>query len=261
MAELEFVLKPCRADPDSFTPCPSGPSERNGVRGYNGTRPCIMMDGADACGKQKVLEYNDKPTGSPVCVACLAAGKRAREMWFTQWAEMREFFKIVKRMIAEDGPSGTPEIDYTNLITRGGLGFCDGANGWFQMKLAKAAKAAFCQVQRECVDRTWRVRSSEMMQSRYDGCQSPLYGSRAILLFHDEIVAEHPESVASDGAIRVSEVMVEALRFACPRMYKAVEAEPTLMRRLYKGAEPVWQRGGKKPADASDRLLPWEPKQ
>lgn len=261
MAELEFVLKPCRADPDSFTPCANGPSVRNGVRGFHGTRPCIMMDGEDFCGRpgEKILMYNDKPTGSPVCMRCLAAGKRAREMWFAQWPEMREFFKLVKKQIQQDGPSGTPEIDYPELITRGGLGFCDGANGYFQMRLAKAAKAAFAQIQRECLDRTWRVRSSEMMQSKYDRMESPLYGSRAILLFHDEVVAEHPLSVASDAAQRVSEVMVETLRYACPRMYKAVKAEPTLMRKLYKGAQPVWQRGGDKPADASDTLLPWEP--
>lgn len=262
MAELEFVLKPCRADPDSFTPCENGPSVRNFgtaeqpkyVRGFTGTRPCIMMTGRDYCGRpgDKVLVYNDKPTGSPVCMWCLAAGKRARDMWFTKWAEMREFFKVVKRQIQQNGPSGTPEIEYPELITRGGLGFCDGANGYFQMSLAKAAKAAFCQVQRECVDRSIHVRSSEMMSSRFDGLESPLLGSRAILLFHDEIVAEHPVSVASEGAFRVSEIMVEALRFKCPSMYKAIEAEPTLMPRLYKGAEPVY--------DASGRLQPWEPK-
>src|SRR4029077_12657848 len=116
--------------------------------------------------------------------------------------------------------------DYPELITRGGLGFCDGANGYFQMALAKAAKAAFCQVQRECLDRSIRVHSSEMMQSKFDGLESPLLGSRAILLFHDEIVAEHPESIASEGAERVSEIMVEALRFKCPSMHKAVKAEP-----------------------------------
>lgn len=254
MGELQFVLGPCRSDPASFTPCPDGPSTRDGVRGFNGTRPCIMMDGEAYCGRhgEKILEYNDKPTGSPVCKRCLAAGKRAREMWFTQWPEMRPFFGLVKEQIKEVGPSGTPEIDYPELITRGGLGFCDGANGYFQMSLAKAAKAAFCQVQRECVVRGTRVRSSEMMSSKYDGAESPLYGSRAILLFHDEIVAEHPESVASDAAIRVSEVMVEALRWKCPRMYKACKAEPTLLRRLYKGGEPIWGADG--------RLQIWEPK-
>jgi hypothetical protein len=94
------------------------------------------------------------------------------------------------------------------------------------------------------------------MASQYDGHESPLWGSRAILLFHDEIVGEHPASVASDAAKRVSEIMVETLRFACPPMYKACKAEPTLMRKLYKGAEPVWENGV-----VGGNLLVWEPKQ
>lgn len=260
MAELEFILKPCRADPDLFTPCPNGPSERNGVRGFNGVRPCILMDGEDYCGRpgDKVLEYNHKPTKSPVCIRCLRAGKRAREAWFTQWPEMRDYFKVIKETIAKEGPSGTPELVYKDGMVRGGVGFCDAANGHFQRTLAKAAKAAFCQVQRECVVRGTRVRSSEMMKSRFDGMESPLHGSRAILLFHDEIISEHPISVASEAAIRQSEIMIEALRWQCPDLHDAVAADPALMTRLFKGAEAVWERGGKKPADSFDRLVPWK---
>lgn len=247
MAEVEFVIKPCRSDPDSFTPCANGPTERDGVRGFNGTRPCIMMNGEDYCGRpgEKILVYNDKPTNSPVCMRCLAAGKRAREMFFLQWSEVKELHKKVKQQIKELGPSRTPEINYPGLITRGGLGFCDGANGWFQIRLAKAAKAAFCQVQRECVDSTWRVRSSEMMSSKFEGQRSPLLGSRAILLFHDEIVAEHPESVAPEAATRLGECMVESLRWSCPKMRDAVEALPTIMRRLYKGLDPTYDANGR----------------
>jgi hypothetical protein len=275
MGEVEFTLKPCRADPDAFTVCPHGPSKHNygtaanpnWKEGFRGTRPCIMMGGEDYCGRpgEKVLVYNNKPTGSPVCMRCLVAGKKAREMFFRQWPEVKELHNNVTKLIKILGPSGTAEIDYPDLITRGDLGFCDGANTYFQMALAKAAKAAYAQVQRECMDRTIRVRSSEMMQSRYDGGESPLYGSRAILLFHDETVSEHPISVASDAAIRQSEIMVEALRWKCPQMRKACKAEPTLMPRLYKGAEPVWERGlngdHSKPADVYDKLLPWTPKE
>jgi hypothetical protein len=259
MAELEFVLKPCRADMDLFTPCPTGPAERetkSGTeRGFRGVRPCILMDHEDYCGRpgDKVLVYNDKPTNSPVCIRCLRAGKRAREAWFTQWPEMRDYFKHVKKVISTEGPSGTAEVVYSDGMVRGGLRFCDAANGYFQRTLAKAAKAAFCQVQRECVCRGTRVRSSEMMDSRFNGMESPLLGSRAVLLFHDEIIAEHPESVASDAAWRVSEIMVEALRWQCPDMYDAVKAEPTLMRALYKGASPVYAPG------TTDKLIPWEP--
>lgn len=264
MAELEFILKPCRADPDLFTACVNGPSERNGVRGFSGVRPCILMDGEDYCGRpgDKIMVYNDKPTGSPVCKRCLAAGKRAREAWFRQWPEMSPkdgYFKLIKESIKNAGPSGTPEITYIDGMVRGGVGFCDAANGHFQRTLAKAAKAAFCQVQRECMCRGTRVRSSEMMDSRFNNMESPLYGSRAIVLFHDEIIAEHPRSVASEGAMRISEIMVETLRWACPEMYEAVAADPCLLGRLYKGAEARWERGGKAAADSSDRLIEWTP--
>lgn len=264
MAELTFVLKPCRGDTDLFTPCEAGPLVRNlgtkdkpkYVRGYAGVRPCIMLDGADHCGGpgEMVLEYYDKPC-SPVCKRCLEAGKRARAAWYKQWPEMRDFHAYVKELSnGMAGPSGTFEIDYPG-ITRGGLDLNNATNGYFQIRLARAAKAAFCQIQRECLDPTWRVRSSEMMQSQYDGIQSPLYGSRAILLFHDETICEHPESVASDAAKRSSEIMIETLRFSCPALYKAIAADPALIRALLKGAEPVWKDG-----IVGGTLLPWEPK-
>lgn len=261
MAELEFILKPCRADPDLFTPCKNGPTSRiiKGVevRGFNGVRPCILMDGEDYCGRpgEKLVMYNDKPC-SPVCKRCLDAGKRAREAWFRQWPEMSPkdgYFKKIKEMIKEPGPSGTPEITYIDGMSRGNVGFCDGANGHFQRTLAKAAKIAFCQIQRECVDRTWRVRSSEMMKSKYDGGESPLYGSRAIALFHDETIAEHPLSVAAEAAGRGSEIMVEALRWQCPELAPAVQAEPALSLKLYKGVQSVY--------DANGRLTIWAPKE
>jgi hypothetical protein len=91
-----------------------------------------------------------------------------------------------------------------------------------------------------------------MMTSQFANSESPLYGSRAIVLFHDETVAEHPASVASEAAERVSEVMVEALRWHCPELRDAVVADPCLMTALHKGAEAI--RG------ADGRLVPWTPK-
>lgn len=257
MAELTFVLKPCRGDTDLFTPCERGSLVRGGVRGYAGLRPCIMLDKADHCGGpgEMVMEYYDRPC-APVCKRCLEAGKRAREAWYKQWPEMRAFHAHVKALYEGDGygPSGTFEIDYPG-ITRGGLDLNNATNGYFQIRLARAAKAAFCQIQRECCDRSIRVRSSEMMQSKYDSMESPLLGSRAVLLFHDETICEHPESVASDAAKRSSEIMIEALRWSCPALYKAIAADPALMHALYKGAEPVWKDGIK-----GGTLLPWAPK-
>jgi hypothetical protein len=116
--------------------------------------------------------------------------------------------------------------------------------------LSDVAKAAFCQVQRECCDSTIRVESSEHMTSLFAGDSSPLLGSRAIMLAHDEAICEHPEGVAAEAATRVSEIMTETFRWYCPELSPAIQALPTLMRKLYKGAEPVYENG---------RLMPWEP--
>lgn len=260
MAELTFTLRK-RSEDGLFTPCPGGPDEHDGVKGFNGLRTCILMAGASYCGFDqfgqniKVIKYNDTDT-APVCSACLAASKRLREFWFQQWPEMNPkdgFFSKVKQIVKKNGPSGFAEV--VQLQTgriRGGVDFTSGANGFFQGLLADAAKNAYCQIARECFDKTCRVEDSEHMQSKYAGGPSPLYGSRPIMLAHDETIAEHPESVAHDAATRVSEVMVEALRFMCPELSKAVKAEPTLMRRLYKGAEPTY--------DENKRLIPWEPR-
>lgn len=261
MAELTFTVRK-RSDPDLFTPCPGGPSSRKGVAGFEGLRTCVLMDGAPTCGREKTTTYKDQPC-SPTCVECLKASLRLREFWFRQWPENNPrdgYFAVIKRLVRQVGPSGTAElVHHHSKRIRGGVQFTDGANGLFQGLLADAAKDAYCQITRECYDRSCRVESSEMMSSRYAGLESPLFGSRPILLAHDETIAEHPESVAHDGATRISEIMVESLRWKCPDLKKACKAEPTLMRRLYKGAEPRYARGGEKPADESDHLVCWEP--
>lgn len=259
MAELTFTIRK-RSEDGLFTPCANGPSKHDGVSGFDGLRTCILMAGASYCGLDqwgnniKVIEYNGTAT-SPVCSACLAASKRLREFWFQQWPEMNPkdgYFSKVKQIVKTNGPSGLAEVVHLrSKRVRGGVDFTSGANGFFQGMLADAAKNAYCQIARECFDNTCKVVSSQHMQSKYDGLPSPLFGSRPIMLAHDETIAEHPEDLAHDASHRVSEIMVEALRFMCPDLSKAVKADPALMRKWYKGVEPVYVNG---------RLVPWEPK-
>ena len=117
-------------------------------------------------------------------------------------------------------------------FVRGGVGYCDGANHFFQHLTAMGMKRALCRVTRECYDPTLR---------------SPLFGCRVVACIHDELLLEAPEEVSSLAARRLSAVMVEEMKVFLPDV--PVSAESALMRRWRKAAEPVEKDG---------RLIPWE---
>ena len=140
--------------------------------------------------------------------------------------------------------------------------FCSAANGFFQGLLGDLAKSAVRRISRECYDRTYRVPHQARYNSKtskYGGGQSPLYGSHLIVFQHDEVLPELREDQMHDAAMRLSEIMVEEEMYYCPDLVEACKAPPALMRKWYKGAEPAYRRGGMKPADANDVLVPWEP--
>ena len=229
MAELTFTLRK-RGEADLFTPCESGPETLEGVRGYKGLRSCILLRGKTKCGVTKIVEYKGKPC-APVCAECVLASKELRAAWFKQWPEMPDYFKKVQLNLEIDGSKVT---QLRSGRVRGGVDFTSAANGYFQGLLSDAAKNAMCAVTRECYDHTQG---------------SPLLGSRFILFAHDELIVEHPQDRAHEAATRVSEIMCAALRGMCPDMHAAVKAEPALMRRWLKGAEPKYVDG---------RLVPWD---
>jgi len=98
---------------------------------------------------------------------------------------------------------------------------------------ADAAKDALFAVAREC----------------YVTPSSPLYGSRPLVFVHDEIIIESPDERAPEAALRLSELMCEAMNGVAPDVPSA--ATPALCKRWLKGAEPVYDEAG--------RLKPWEP--
>jgi hypothetical protein len=258
----KLVLQQRKGGPD--TPHPSGPTlvddgKGNKVPGYKGLRFCILMGKSDRCGDVKVTEWKNRPY-PPTCKRCLECADQLRKDWLLQWPENVPYFEHVKKV----DESGMPVVQHMSKRLRSfrkGQVDSDGepinsgnaiANGYFQALLADAAKNALMAATRECYDRTTIVESHTNTRSSFEGGPSPLFGSRIIVFQHDELVCEHPESVAHEAATRVSEIMVEALRLACPDLAPACEAEPALMRKLYKGAKKV--------VDASGRLQPWAPK-
>lgn len=290
MGAVRMVQTQRKQGPD--TPHPSGPSwvkddAGNPVRGYKGLRFCILMDNAPRCGEEMVTSWEQREGEvkqiAPTCKRCIECAIRLKQAWRGSWPEHKDYFKFVTeclnhgQLITEAHMELWPWLRGTVPLgrlapgeimqhhsgrIRGGTDYNSAANGFFQGLLADAAKAALLQIGRECFDRTARVPDMlhpNSVRSAYAGGPSPLLGSRPILFAHDENLCEHPESVAHDAATRVSEIMVDELRWHCPDLAPACKAEPTLMRRWFKGAKPRFLRGGDKPADASDRLVPWEP--
>lgn len=291
MGPVRMVQTQRKQGPD--TPHPSGPTmitleDGTRVRGYKGLRFCILMDGADACGVEKQLTWHDKPI-APTCARCIVCAVRLKAAWLEQWPENVKYFEFINSVI-DCGQTITAEmlalwphlqgwfyagqqlapgevmqhvsgrIRQVSTATTESP-YCSAANGYFQALLADAAKSALRRVSRECYDRTVRVPTmahANSITSAYAGGKSPLYGSHVITFQHDEMLVEHPAAMGHDGAMRVSEIMVDELRHYCPDLAPACRAEPTLMTRWIKGAAPVWARGGKAPADAHDRLVPYE---
>jgi len=160
--------------------------------------------------------------------------EQARELkrtFVATYPELSRYWRKITDSLSDGGGSFTAALVRSGRI-RGGLGFPNGCNYFFQGPVADGAKRAFYLLTRE---------------SRLEP-DSPVYGSKPLILMHDEIIAEVPVELAADAAKRIAEVMVETLSEVCPDI--TINAEPALMRRWYKGATPTYVDG---------RLVPWEP--
>lgn len=252
MGAVTLVLAQRKQGPD--TEWPDGPTEiRPGVRGYKGLRFCLLVGGKTRCGEVKVTEWGrpgyERPC-PPTCRACIETAEQIRDAWFRQWPESGPYLKWHGDNVNNVGEV----IQHYSRRVRGGVDFCSEANGDFQALLADIAGRAQCRVSFEQYVRS-RVEVDPIAQlpSRFEGAESPLFGvSRSILFAHDELFGEAVESVAAEVSERVNEIMIEEFVKGCPNHRAACKAEPTLMRRWFKAAEPV--------RDASGRLIPWEPK-
>lgn len=235
MAELKLVHQVRQQGSD--TEHPTGPVVRKGKRVYRGQRFCIMIGGAPRCG-EKMINIYGKQECPPTCAKCIECSKWIKEKWSKQWPESAEYFKAIKK-IADQGWQKHP---ISNRV-RGGIGFCDGANGYFQELAAQGAKDALRHVVREQWDSSYTPEDL--------GHRSVLYeNSKTIVFAHDELIGESRIDVGHEVGERVSTVMEARMKIYVPDV--KITVEPTLMPRWYKAAACV--------RDASGRLQPWMPK-
>lgn len=229
MSDLKLVHQQRKQGPD--TEHENGSTIlSNGHRGYKGLRFCVLL-GAERCGEVKVTSWGREGyerTCAPTCRRCIEVAKSIKNVWLRQWPENDEYFDIIGKTVDKVGYI----VQHKSKRIRGGVDFCSAANGYFSALAAEGAKLALCRVAEE----------------QYVIKSSPLYGSRTILFAHDELFVEMREESAHEASIRLRQIMVESMREYTPDV--AVDAEPTLMRRWWKAAEPVYRDG---------RLVPSRP--
>lgn len=158
-------------------------------------------------------------------------GKRLRDAWIEKFYEMKEYFQLASR--ATDSVTGECKMQHPwSLRIRGGLDYCSYANSWFQGRVADGAKLSNYRWSREC----------------YTSTQREILGCRPVLFLHDEIGTEMPEAYAHEAALKKTEIMIRAMSEVIDRV--PITAKPVLVRRWFKGANPVLLDG---------RLVPSKP--
>lgn len=267
---------------------PSQVDDGNGnlVPGFKGLRFCTVVRGEYCGGRDGKLKRRTWGTGhrqrpiKPTCSMCLEIGQDLEANWKASWPESGGYFGFVTQCV-DHGMQIAPEMlemwpwwqdvfepnqqldplqiaqFWSGRIRKVGrtaeTPFCVLSNGFFQGLLADITKLAHRICTRECYDSTFRVPDMLFWNSKrsaYAGMRSPMYGSRIPVFAHDELIGEHPLAMGHDAAMRISEVMRDCMRFVCPNLADAAEAEPTLMPAWYKQASKVIH---------DDRLIPWTP--
>lgn len=155
--------------------------------------------------------------------------KDFQDIWFEQWSEMRAYFDHIQALVGHGG--GGTSTHPQSGFRRGSLGYCDASNGYFQTLAAHASKAALFEVSRRC----------------YNDRRSALFGLRAVLFVHDEIILETPERGSHEAAMELERVLVESMEKWTPDIPAA--ASSTLMN--------VWSKRAKRIVE-DGRLVTWK---
>jgi DNA polymerase I-like protein with 3'-5' exonuclease and polymerase domains len=156
---------------------------------------------------------------------------KLRNAYTERW-NMRPYFLFVGDLVGAEG-----ESEMCTLVSgrwRGACSYSKIANGFFSSLMADGSKAATFEIVRQC----------------YSVPSSPIFGARIVNAVHDEVIMEFDEDAAHEQAHHTAEIFCDVMRTNyTPDI--PITAEPALMRRWYKKAKPVYEKG---------RLIPWEPK-
>ncbi len=151
-----------------------------------------------------------------------------KRKWLSAYPEMPEYFEYIDWL----KKSGKPLVQFVSERVRGRIGFCDGANTYFQGLAADLAKRALFYVTQAC----------------YCEPDSPLYGSRVVAFIHDELLLEVLIEKAHEAAQAIVDLMMRAYNECCPDV--PGHAEPALM--------TYWTKAAKLKFNSEGRMIPWD---
>jgi DNA polymerase-1 len=162
--------------------------------------------------------------------------KHLHKTFRKMWPEMKNYFKYCSSLV-DRGKRYAKHVEFVRSgLVRGDVKYTAICNGFFQHLAAMGAKDALYEVTKECY-----------LNVKPDGSPSPLGGCRPVFFLHDEIGMEVPytgewlDGRASQAADRLSEVMIQVMSKWVSDL--PVLADAVMMRRWYKGAEPVREGG------------------
>jgi DNA polymerase-1 len=162
----------------------------------------------------------------------LAKAKHLHKTFRKMWPEMKNYFGYCSGLVDRERKHARFVEFVRSGLVRGEVKYTAICNGFFQHLAAMGAKAALYAVTKECY-----------LGEKPDGTPSPLGGCRPVFFLHDEIGMEVPYTGerASVAAERLSRVMIDVMQEWVPDL--PILAEAVMMRRWYKGAEPVREGG------------------
>lgn len=199
---------------------------------------------AGGLGPKKLIEYARKTFG--VTIKSLEEAKNIKNIWLESFPEQREYQnRFIRERLRDERHSGLDSHGkkkeryayFTPFgMYRSNTYWTESCNGYaLQSPSAIGGKLAVFNVSRACFDKSMN---------------SVLYGVHPLVYVHDEIMLEAPnDDLLHERAQEVSRIMVQCMKVICPDV--TIKAEPSLMERWEKGAEPVY--------DDRERLQIWRP--
>ncbi|NJN64514.1 MAG: hypothetical protein HC882_06270 [Acidobacteria bacterium] len=202
-------------------------------------------------GWRTFVAYAKNNYGVPV------TGEQARQLrstWQSTFPEHAPYFEHINSIVSNTRGGVGDVVHIGSNRRRGACYFTVACNSYFQGLAADTAKQAGFYLSKACY--VPHVRSAA-----FGGTDNPLFGSRIVNFVHDEFIIEVPIDRAHEAAMETVAIMEEAGRLWMPDT--PPRAEPALMTRWRKNAEPVYRNGRLvpwEPENEKQGLMPWEPK-